>query len=59
MDFGIWIVLSALVGAKLLLVAVEWRRFSVLIVPLAAVMLLVLSRRGGSEPISARQAQVA
>jgi phosphatidylglycerol:prolipoprotein diacylglycerol transferase len=28
MDLGIWIILSALVGAKLLLVAVEWRRFS-------------------------------
>ncbi len=28
MDLGIWIIVSALVGAKLLLVAVEWRRFS-------------------------------
>jgi phosphatidylglycerol:prolipoprotein diacylglycerol transferase len=28
MDLGIWVIVSALVGAKLLLVAVEWRRFS-------------------------------
>jgi phosphatidylglycerol:prolipoprotein diacylglycerol transferase len=28
MDLGIWVIVSALVGAKLLLVVVEWRRFS-------------------------------